>query len=162
MNVAITGHQNLGTPETINWVAFALEKVLSNLEITKGYTCLAIGADQLFAQILIKKGVPYVAVLACTLIETSFKYDEEKKTFRKLLGLASETINLPFLEPSQEAYFEAGKEVVDKTDLVIAVWNGQPAQGLGGTGDIVAYALKQKKEVLHINLVDRKILKLSN
>jgi hypothetical protein len=29
---------------------------------------------------------------------------------------------------------------VNRSDRLLAVWDGKPAQGLGGTGDIVAYA----------------------
>jgi hypothetical protein len=29
---------------------------------------------------------------------------------------------------------------VDRSDVLLAVWDGQPARGPGGTGDVVAYA----------------------
>ena len=29
------------------------------------------------------------------------------------------------------AFFEAGKRVVDESDWLVAVWDGQPARGLG-------------------------------
>ena len=38
--------------------------------------------------------------------------------------------------------------VADRCDLLIAVWDGQPAQGLGGTGDVVRYAREIGREVL--------------
>lgn len=160
MNVGITGHQDLGTVDNEHWVASAIENILSGTPTAKGYTCLAIGADQLFAHILIKKGMPYIAVLACTMIESSFKSDDDKKSFRQFLARAAGTITLPFAEPSEEAYFEAGKKVVDESDLLIAVWNGLPAKGLGGTGDIVTYALKNKRKVTHINLASHEIIEI--
>ncbi len=36
-------------------------------------------------------------------------------------------------------------------DLMVAVWNGRPAAGLGGTADIVKYALNSGKPVLHLD-----------
>ena len=35
---------------------------------------------------------------------------------------------------------DAGKVVVDRSSVVLAVWDGQPSRGLGGTADVVAYA----------------------
>ena len=32
---------------------------------------------------------------------------------------------------------DVGRRVVDLVELMIAVWNGQAAQGLGGTADVV-------------------------
>jgi len=34
----------------------------------------------------------------------------------------------------------AGKRVVDISEHVIAIWDGRPAGGYGGTADVVAYA----------------------
>ena len=160
MKVAISGHQDLGTPETTAWVENALEKALSTIKITKGYTCLAVGADQMFAKALNKRGVPYVAVLACSEIESSFQTAESVAAFRELLSHASGTIKLTHVAPSEKAYFDAGKMVVDKSDVLIAIWNGQPAKGLGGTGDVVSYALAKGKNVIHIDLTKKKITTL--
>jgi hypothetical protein len=30
--------------------------------------------------------------------------------------------------------------VVEASELLVAVWDGEPARGLGGTADVVAYA----------------------
>ena len=35
---------------------------------------------------------------------------------------------------------DAGKVVVDRSSVLLAVWDGQPSRGLGGTADVVAYA----------------------
>jgi hypothetical protein len=45
------------------------------------------------------------------------------------------------------AYLRVGEEVVRRCDLLIAIWNGRRAAGLGGTGDIVAHALKHQRIV---------------
>lgn len=46
------------------------------------------------------------------------------------------------------AYFSAGKLVVDQCDVLIAVWDREPARGIGGTGDIVAYASSRVPTIL--------------
>jgi hypothetical protein len=35
---------------------------------------------------------------------------------------------------------DAGKVVVDRSSVLVAVWDGQPSRGLGGTADVVRYA----------------------
>ncbi|MEO5877101.1 MAG: hypothetical protein ABIQ26_19070, partial [Streptosporangiaceae bacterium] len=50
-------------------------------------------------------------------------------------------------EPTDEAYLVAGHRVVKRSDLLLAVWDGRPAGGLGGTADIVAYARDRGTEV---------------
>src|SRR5262249_46236711 len=40
-----------------------------------------------------------------------------------------------------------GQKMVDMSDAVMAVWNGQPANGKGGTADIVVYAQGKNKDI---------------
>lgn len=51
----------------------------------------------------------------------------------------------------EESYFEAGKTVVNTIDFLIAVWDGKPSRGLGGTADVVEYAQECYKRVVHLN-----------
>jgi hypothetical protein len=64
---------------------------------------------------------------------------------------ASKCEVLDFKGPSEEAFFAAGRRIVEVSDLLFAVWDGKAAAGLGGTADVVKHALKHKKQVLHIN-----------
>lgn len=45
----------------------------------------------------------------------------------------------------------AGKVVVDRSDVRIAVGMAGPAKGLGGTGNVVQYAIQQHRRTMHIN-----------
>jgi hypothetical protein len=53
-------------------------------------------------------------------------------------------------ELRRDAYAQAGRYVVDHCDVLIAVWDGKPAGGDGGTAEIVQYALQQKRPVLRV------------
>lgn len=55
---------------------------------------------------------------------------------------------MPFDESGQAAYMAASEELVARSDLMVAVWDGAPAAGHGGTADVVAYARDQGCEVL--------------
>ena len=60
-------------------------------------------------------------------------------TYRRLRAQAGEVIELPFGAPSEEAYRAAGR-VVGLAEVLLAVWDGTPSQGVGGTAYVVASA----------------------
>jgi hypothetical protein len=133
-----------------------MARAVERLGATEGYTSLAIGADQLFAEHLVAAGVPFVAVVPCAAYDATFS-ESELVAYRRLLAEAGRVEVLPFPKPSEDAFLAAGKRVVDASDALLAVWDGEDARGRGGTGDIVAYALRLGRPVLHMNPVDRTI-----
>lgn len=151
MKIGITGHRQLGSKESINWLSDTLEEVLHQYHIDVGITSLAIGADQLYAEVLRKAHIPYIAVIPSDDYETTFQHASELVRYQELLQNASEKVQLHFEKSSETAFYEAGKQIVLLSDMMIAIWNGLPAKGLGGTGDIVQYALSIKKTVVHLN-----------
>ena len=157
MIAGVTGHQKLGDKETICWVENSLTKEIQKQDIITGLTCLAIGADQLFAQILDSFQIPYIAVVACEKYDETFAKESDRENYYQYLARANETIKLDFPFPSEQAYYDAGKYVVDHSDMLFAVWNGKAARGLGGTGDVVEYAKKKRKKIIHINPITREI-----
>ena len=57
-------------------------------------------------------------------------------------------------EARNQAYLDVGRYVVDNCDVLIALWNGQPAAGKGGTAEIVDYAIKKKRPVLIVSTLN--------
>jgi len=151
MKASITGHQAIGNATAIEWVRNEINRLITRYAVTYGYTALAVGADQLFAECLRALGIPYAFVLPCRAYESTLKTNEALSNFRRLRSSAQEEIDLDYQEPSEDAFFHAGKTVVDRADLVFAVWNGKQAAGFGGTADVVTYALKAGKTVLHLS-----------
>jgi hypothetical protein len=50
-----------------------------------------------------------------------------------------------------EAYLNAGLRVVDRCDCLLAIWSGGRAAAVGGTGDVVRYALENGRGVVWID-----------
>jgi len=46
-------------------------------------------------------------------------------------------------------YKSVGVYVVNKSDILLALWDGTFNHKFGGTGDIVEYARDEEKEVVH-------------
>jgi hypothetical protein len=63
-----------------------------------------------------------------------------RETFRQLWDQAAERFVLPAAASRDEAYEATGLYVVEHSDVLIAVWDGRPARGRGGTASIVARA----------------------
>jgi hypothetical protein len=57
-----------------------------------------------------------------------------------LLDQAEEIIELPQPTSRDEAYAETGTYILDRCDIMIAIWDGEGAKGKGGTGEIVRIA----------------------
>jgi hypothetical protein len=156
MNVGITGHQKLDDPQAWLWVAEVLrDELLKIPQPLLGVTSLAIGADQLLAALVLELGGSVHAILPYRDIERSFS-NEDLKMFQKLVSQATvEILSTPGTD--EDAYLAAGKRVVDLSEVVLAVWNGLPAKGKGGTADVVSYARKEGRPVVVINPVRRTI-----
>lgn len=157
MKAGITGHQHLVSPETVHWVAAMLENAIDKYHVQQGFTSLAIGADQIFAEILMGKNIPYVAIIPSQGYETTFQKSEHLLNYRRLLKSAAKIVTLNFEKPEERAFYEAGRQVVDYSDIILALWDGQPAKGLGGTGDVVEYARSKKKRIVHVNPITKNL-----
>jgi hypothetical protein len=112
-----------------------------------GLCSLAVGADQIFAHVLLASGGHLHAVIPCQGYADTFADEAARHEFERLLSAAREVTELPFSEPSEEAFMAAGRAVADQCDLLLAVWDGQPAAGLGGTADVVSHATGRGKFV---------------
>ncbi|MFL6286666.1 MAG: hypothetical protein ACJ74Q_26305 [Pyrinomonadaceae bacterium] len=152
MNVGITGHQQLRNPASWGWVGDRLEEAIakSGPQLT-GVSSLAVGADQLFAALVLKRGGRLYAVLPFAGYETTFAEEEHELEYRRLLSLTARVEIMPPLQTEELSYLAAGKRVIDLSDIVVAVWDGRAAAGVGGTGDAVQYAIDVRKTVVHID-----------
>jgi len=154
MIAGLTGHQKIGDELTILWVRDQLAEAVTAWGVTEGCMSLAIGADQMYAELLLDRGLPYRVVVPCERYGGTFS-DEERQRYFFLLSKAKSVIALGFVKPTERAFYEAGKEVVNTSEMLIAIWDGREARGLGGTADIVGFARASSKRVLHIDTVGR-------
>lgn len=106
---------------------------------------LARGADRLTARAALAHGFSlYVPIpFSQADYEKDFDTPEDLAEFLTLLAQANEgvlTLDGDRGADLNRSYEAVGRYVVDHCDLVISIWNGAPAAGQGGTGDIVEYA----------------------
>lgn len=161
MRVGITGHQRLDDPEVWPWVARVMrDEVAKVAPPLVGVTSLAVGADQLLARLVLERGGTIHVVLPFADIERSFS-PEHVPAYRELARQATvEVLATPGTD--EDAYFAAGQRVVELSDIVLAVWNGEPAKGKGGTANVVAYAIRRGVPLIHIDPISRTVQQLEN
>jgi hypothetical protein len=163
--VAVTGHQNLGDHTAVQFVEqqFGIHMAAQRDTHPEGIVALsglAAGADTIFAELAVRGNIPLEVCLAAPDILENFVPGIERERFLTLCAMSRHIHRLPFSERSNEAYMGLGHWLVESCDLLIAAWNGKPATGLGGTGDVVAYAQKLGRPVIHVHPVERVVRRL--
>lgn len=140
MRIGVTGHSNL-TPDSVPLVADAIRATLADIRgpIT-GVSCLARGADQIFARIVLEMGGELEVVLPSTDYRERKVKPNDRADFESLMGQAARVRVLPFETADRHAYAAAGEVVLSDVAALVAVWDGAPADGKGGTGDTVMAA----------------------
>lgn len=152
--IGLTGHRHLSHPEEVGQ---ALVQLLGSLreEIGGDLGCvssIAIGADTLFARAACSLSLPWRALLPAPAAE--FREDFEASDWRDVEHLLTQAAGIEVRAASsskEEDYIECGLDMVDQSDLLIAVWDGEPARGMGGTADVVAYARSLGKPLIILN-----------
>jgi hypothetical protein len=127
--------------KTANRVRERIDRVLGEFdgELT-GVTCLAFGADQIFAQSVLDVGGALEVLLPAADYRDQRVWAEHLPVFDGFLTRATKVEIMPFSESGPEAYAAANSRMLRGVDALLAVWDGEPAAVRGGTGDAVAEA----------------------
>ncbi len=152
MRVGVTGHQRLADDAAWAWVDAELRRAIRALpRPLEGWSSLAAGADQRFAEAVLEAGGTLHAVVPFAGYERAFATDAGRQAYRALLARAATTETLPWPGDDEAAFLAAGRRIVAGCDLLVAVWTGRGAAGPGGTADVVADALTHGRRVLIID-----------
>lgn len=154
--VGVTGHQRLRDSTAWPWVEARLRDCLDAcLPPLVGVSALAVGTDQLFAEQVLARGGELEFVLPFPNYRDVFESAEAQASFDRLAARASCVRRVPPAPTHEHAYLLAGKLVVDTCELVLAVFDGRADTGIGGTGDVVAYAAARRVPIVVIDPLRR-------
>lgn len=167
MRVGVTGHRDIDSGDTALRTEVRKKLQLIQSRCPKGtaatpvsltvVSALAEGADRIVAWEGIGRGASLEVVLPLPLDDylSDFKSDTSRSEFCTLLvDHASAITELAADGGRDEAYERAGRAIVDRSEVLLALWDGRPAHGRGGTAEIVSYAQQQGVPVLQVP-VDR-------
>ena len=144
----ITGHRRINSPV----VRQGIEQ-LTNLAIERGIstflTGMALGTDQLAAEVWSSRHLPWKAILPC---QDQFLLwpEASQQNYRNLLTKAEE---VKVLYPKYErGVMQARNQfMVKNSQLGLAVWNNGCQQGSGGTFLTIQMARKASKPLIIFN-----------
>ncbi|MEV7423272.1 hypothetical protein [Streptomyces sp. NPDC091212] len=145
--IGVTGHRNIPAEAYAHIRAAIVAVLRSHTGSLEALSSLAAGADQLFAGLALDRGARLTAVIPSGDYEDGFEDPAELDGYRRLRDRATLEVTMAFPHSTDEAYYAAGTYIADHCDRLLAVWDGRPARGLGGTGDIVRYARERGKPV---------------
>lgn len=146
LRLGVTGHRRLRRLEAIQQ---GIENALRMIEASYPgkalhlYSALAEGADRLAAEAVLARPAARLSVplpLAVDEYLTDFRSARSKDAFKALLAQASQVLVMPAAPNRTQAYLNSGLYILQRCEVLLAIWDGEPPQGQGGTGEIVAEA----------------------
>ena len=172
LSVGITGHRIEALPEeAVETIVERIGTALVELKARAAELChrersifadlpprllfvspLAEGADQIAADIALELGFELHAILPFA--RDSYRttlHNSGLKRFDILADRAACVLELPgHLADQHDAFVMAGRATVAHCDMLIALWDGLPPRGRGGTGEVVELALTRGTPLIHV------------
>lgn len=142
--VAVTGHRGF-SDKTAALVDVALRHEVSARAkggSLVGLSCIADGADALFAKAVLDHGGTLHVVVPARQYRDGLP-EEHHATYDALFAKAAVVTQLDHVESDSDAHMDASLRMLADADELLAVWDGQPARGYGGTADVVEAARDQ-------------------
>ena len=161
LRIGVTGHRVLAEPEKLRQ---AVAEVFDRIERVFGerprtiVSPLADGADMMVAEegigrpdteLIVPLPMPEEAYVE------DFADPDTHARFVELKSTAAGAFAMPATLNREDAYQQVGQLVVDTSDVLIAIWDGKPARGRGGTTEMVARARKRGIPIFHIKAGNR-------
>ena len=141
VRVGVTGHLNL-TEHSTELVYHALVAALHEYagRPLRGVTCLAEGADQIFARAVLATRGSFEVILPARDYRHRCVSPSNAGHFDTLLGCAVTVTYACAGSSGDLAYAAANDELLRRCEHLFAVWDGQPTDNAGGTARVVALA----------------------
>jgi hypothetical protein len=162
--IGFTGHRVLADEakcrESI--LAYLKGRKASASGLVYGVSSVAAGGDLLFAESCIQLALPLCVLLPMPAEEFRRDFDEAGwSRAEQVMARAASVEVTGGSQSREECYYECGIETVQQSRLLLALWDGRPSQGLGGTEDVVSFARGIGRPVawLHSETGDLRILK---
>jgi hypothetical protein len=154
--IGFTGHRKLPDETRSRRLIrnFLEQQKAATSGIVCGVSSAAAGGDLLFAESCLELGIPLRVLLPMP--QERFRNDFDAATWERAEHVLSAAISVDVVsdhEQRRENYYECGIETVQQSQLLVALWDGQEARGMGGTAEIVAFAKAIGRPVVRFHSV---------
>lgn len=159
--VMATGHRppRIGGYQTPNpmeqWVRENIRSILSGL-LTRhpdleGISGMALGTDQIFAEVCVELGIPFLAAVPFKGQESRWPRESQEE-YKVLLDKAKKVVIVDDIGSYHSEQFGGkmamrNRWMIDHSKIIVAVWNGTA----GGTGNTVKMARSRGRKILRID-----------
>lgn len=152
--IGFTGHRRLKDEAKCRAFirGFLADRKSKNPGMLFGVSSAAAGADLLFAECCIELDIPLRILLPSS--RQDFKGDFEPHDWARAEAVFTKAASIEEISDGalrNEKYYECGIRTVQDSQLLLALWDGAPARGLGGTEQIVAFARKIGRLTIWLN-----------
>ena len=169
VRVGVTGHRDLDeevelaleVTEVLNRIKKMAASRSGSPPVLEVISPIAEGADRLVVREVLKDPTAKLRVplpLPKEQYREDFKKAESIAEFEDLLAKAVEVIEMPPAATREEGYKQAGLYVLENCDVLIALWDGEPSRGQGGTAEIVEMARKSGKPLFWIHTKELRVI----
>jgi hypothetical protein len=164
LTIGFTGHRRLADESGSRLcIAQLLTELKSSAPgVVCGLSSVAAGGDLLFAESCLDLGIPLRVLLPLPIAD--FRADFDAATWERVESVlkraAARTITGAHEDTREASYYECGVQTVAQSDVMIALWDGQPSQGLGGTEQIVNFARAEGRPVYWLHSVTGRLERL--
>ena len=152
--IGFTGHRKLPDEAKSRRAIRDFLEQRKNLHrgIVYGISSAASGGDQLFAESCLELSIPLRILLPrpAEQFRSDFDAASWQRTERILKAAISVAVTGSY-ESQNEQYYDCGIATVAESQLLVALWDGQPSRGAGGTEEMVAYARKTGQPIAWIH-----------
>jgi len=168
--VGFTGHRKVPYEAKSRQVIrdFLARQKESHRGVMYGVSSAAAGGDQLFAESCLELNIPLRILLPRP--AEQFRADFDDTSWLRTERIMQNAISVEVTgrhESRNEQYYDCGIQTVAESQLLVALWDGQPSRGIGGTQEIVSYARKTGHPIAWIHsetsvlqFLNKEVLKL--
>jgi hypothetical protein len=154
--VGFSGHRKLADEGLCRRavLGYLSELKASTKLVVYGVSSVAAGADLLFAESCLELGIPHRVLLP--MAQEAFREDFDEAGWARAETVMARAISVEVIgggDAREERYYECGLETVQQSELLVAIWDGEGARGLGGTQQIVEFAGQMGRGMVWIHSV---------
>jgi hypothetical protein len=143
--IGFTGHRHLENETKCREAVLELLRAKKDAHegIVYGVSSAAAGGDQLFAESCMELEIPLRVLLPKP--AEQFRCDFDAASWLRTEKILEKALSVEVVADGRERreqYYDCGIQTVTESQLLVALWDGKPSRGMGGTQEIVAFAEK--------------------
>jgi len=156
VKIGVVGHRFLESETTKKFVTnqcmIILEEAQRKYKDVIALSAIAEGADIIFAETALLLKIVLHTVKPFKKYINDFEKTSSKHRYINLQQKAKKQIELPYINRSEKAYYEAMQWVLNNSDILVAIWDGKEMNTKAGTAAAVKQVIANNNAWIHIDV----------